>query len=86
MEPMKLLVLTNDRITSYSPPKKNSPTFHLVLESYVEWACTEAEKGIEPFDRLETSIEINLFEFLDWIPSDRITEFKTHLKSWIDNQ
>lgn len=83
MIPDKSIYLTLDKITSYQPPKKNSRSFTLTMESWVEWVDDEAKKGVDVLDRLETSIEIDIFEFLDWIGKDRISELKLEAKRWI---
>ena len=83
MIPGKSIYLTLDKITSYQHPKKNSRSFTLTMESWVEWVDDEAKKGVDVFDRLETSIEIDIFEFLDWMGKEKLSELKTEAKNWV---
>ena len=47
MIPDKSIYLTLDKITSYQHPKKNSRSFVLTMESWVEWVDDEAKKGVD---------------------------------------
>ena len=45
MIPDKSINLTLDKIVSYSPPKANSRSFHICMESWVEWADSKVIKN-----------------------------------------
>lgn len=83
MIPDKSIHLTLDKITSYSGPSTNSRSFNITMESWVEWADDETKKGVDVFDKIETSIEIDIFEFLDWMGKERIARLKDHAKKWV---
>jgi hypothetical protein len=83
MIPDKSINLTLDKITSFSQPTANSRSFHICMESWVEWADDEAKKGVDVFDKLETVIEIDIFEFLEWFDKKKIAGLKKEAKRWI---
>lgn len=86
MLPEKSINLTLDKITSYTSPKENSRSFHICMESWVEWSDDEAKKGLDVFDKVETFIEIDIFEFLEWFDKDKIASLKKEAKKWIDKK
>ena len=86
MIPDKSINLTLDKITSFSPPKANSRSFHICMESWVEWADDEAKKGVDIFDKVETFIEVDIFEFLSWFDKKTIAGLKKEAKNWIDKK
>ena len=75
---MKLIGITANQIVSrYCPKKGKELTF--VLNGYVEWVCIEPKKGIESYDEIETTVSINIHEFLEWFDTKTINELKKAL-------
>ena len=75
---MKLIGITAKEIVYRSCPKKSKDIF-FVLQGFVEWSCDDSQKGVEFGDSIETSINININEFLEWFDTKTINELKKAL-------
>ena len=75
---MKLIGITANEIVSRSCPKKGKD-LSFIFNGYVEWVCTDTKKGIESYDEIETTVDINIHEFLEWFDTKTINELKKAL-------
>ena len=82
---MKLIGITAKEIVSRTCPKKNKD-LSFVLHGFVEWSCKDAQKGLEFGDSIETSINIDIHEFLEWFDTKTINELKKALIKHIETK
>ena len=75
---MKLIGITAKEIVSRTCPKKGKD-LSFVFNGYTEWACTESKKGIDFYDEMEVSVDIDIHEFLEWFDIKTINELKKAL-------
>lgn len=75
---MKLIGITANQIVSRTCPTK-STELTFIFNGYVEWVCTESKKGIDSYDEIETTVSVNIHEFLEWFDTKTINELKKAL-------
>jgi|TARA_B110000483_G_scaffold219523_1_gene273786 hypothetical protein len=75
---MKLIGITANEIVSRSCPKKGKD-LSFTFNGCVEWVCTESKKGIDSYDEIETTVDIDINEFLECFDTKTINELKKAL-------
>lgn len=79
---MKLIGITANEIVSKTCPKKGKD-LSFVFNGFVEWSCSDAKKGLEFGDTIETTIDIDIHEFIEWFDTKTINELKKALTNYI---
>ena len=79
---MKLLAITANEIVSRTCPKKGKE-LSFVFNGHIEWVCTGAKRGLYSYDEIETTVDIDIHEFLQWFDTKTINELKKALTNHI---